>query len=61
MKSLELKNLNLVELSNNDALNTCGGDWKQKIWDATIGWVVGEVIDGVGRGLTKECKPCPCK
>ena len=61
MKNLELDNLNLIELSNEDALNIYGGDWKTKLWDATVGWVIGEVLDGVGRGLAEPCKPCPCK
>jgi len=61
MKNLELETLNLVQLSNEDISDIYGGGLKEKLWDATIGYVIGEVIDGVGRGLAKPCKPCPCK
>ena len=57
MKNLELENLNLVGLSDDDTLNIYGGGWI----DGVIGWLVGEVIDGIGAGLAKPCKPCPCK
>ncbi len=58
MKNLELEDLNLIELSNDDALNINGGSWR----DGLIGWLVGEVMDGIGAGLAKPCKPCPsCK
>jgi len=57
MKNLELEELNLVELSIDDTLNINGGGWR----DGFIGWLIGEVLDGVGAGLAKPCKPCPSK
>ena len=53
----------LTNISNNEALRIYGGRggiWGE-IYSATIEWVVGEVIDGIGRGIAEPCKPCPCK
>ncbi len=55
MKNLEISNCNLLPLSKEEALMINGGGWKKDLWDHTIGWIVGEVIDGVGRGLTAKC------
>jgi hypothetical protein len=57
MENLKLENLNLVELSKDDTLNINGGGWR----DGVIGWLIGEVMDGIGAGLAQPCKPCPCK
>lgn len=62
MKNLELDNLSLVELSSDDASNINGGSWGKllkTLWDHTLGYVIGEVIEGVGQGVAEPCKPCP--
>ncbi len=58
MKKIELKNLDLVELPNEKTLNIYGGF---DIRGGFVGWLIGEVLDGIGAGLAKPCKPCPCK
>ena len=48
MKKIELENLDLVELSNEKSLKIYGGfDLRGGI----VGWIVGEVLDGIGAGL----------
>lgn len=43
------------EIEDEDLLNIVGGGIWDKIYDATIGYVVGEVIDGFARGASTPC------
>ena len=56
-----IEKFNVIELDNQSLTEINGGGIWGKIWDATLGYVIGEVIDGVGRGLAQPCtKKCAC-
>ena len=57
---VELNEYCVLEIQNQELSQINGGIGWGKIWDAALGYIVGEIIDGVGRGLAKPCKPCPC-
>jgi hypothetical protein len=56
MSSFQVENYNVTEISEEELLNVAGGGLWDKIYDATIGYVVGEVFDGVYQGLSRPCE-----
>ena len=62
MNTLKIENYQVSEISEIESMAIQGGNgiWS-KIVDATIGYVVGEVIDGIAEGLSRKCPPTECK